>query len=120
MSALREEATGGGFGPTPTQIARDSCTNLLWQWQTLGATPLAVYEDLAVTPIDIVKVEGRDLTCTQRQPRQQQQNRIVAPPNVLATIARVQERSYLRGGKSLAQSRQAPASYRWERTPEIN
>jgi hypothetical protein len=38
----------------------------------------------------------------------------------LATIARVQERSYLRGGKSLGQSRQASASYRWERTPEIN
>jgi len=73
---------------------------------------LAVNEQLAGTPVDIIEGERRDLVGPEAELGQQQQDGIVAPPHHCRSVAAVESLLHLSGGQVRWQAREPPAPYR--------
>src|SRR5713226_8315201 len=63
------------------QVQCDRLTNVVRQWQLCPASTLAPDGNPALVPIDVFQVQRNDLTGSQTQSGEQQQNGIVPLPN---------------------------------------
>ncbi len=86
------------------KIGHDRLADIGRQRQHVVSAALSVNNKLPAPPVDILELDGGDLPGAQPQPRQQQQDRKVAPANQPAPIAAGQKPSD-RGGIQAAGQR---------------
>ena len=79
-AGAQEHASAGRCGPTTTQIRGDRFSHIVRQWQRALLTSFATDVDGRVVPINIIQLEEHDLSRSQPQSRQNQQNGAIAKP----------------------------------------
>src|SRR5208283_889887 len=75
-----EQRTRRERGTYAFDIGDQRIADLLAERQQLFATPLAMQPDAALSPVDIIEAEPRDLAGAHAEPSQQQDDRAVAQP----------------------------------------
>jgi len=71
---------------TTTQIAGQRAADVDRQRQAIVAVSLAVDQELAGTPIDVIEHETRNLAAAQAEPSHQDHDREIAPPDRRAPV----------------------------------
>ena len=80
------------LAPRPTaKIGHDRLADIDRQRQLVIAAALAAHEQQPAAPVDVIEPDRGDLAGAQPQPRQQQQDRVVAPADQPAPIATGQQ-----------------------------
>jgi hypothetical protein len=88
------------------QVRRDRFANIHGQWESLCALAFTVRDDdLARSPIDIVKLAFGDFACPQAQTNKHDQNREFTTTTSSGSIAGCQKALHLVRSQSLRQSR---------------
>ena len=89
-----------------------------WERHLLHPVALAVHDDLAEVPVDVVEAKARDLPRPQPEAGEEEQDGVVAPPSgVLAVAARKEPAARVRGDPTGHARVHAPC-HRWHRLRE--
>ena len=92
-------------GTAVMQVSRDCFADIRGQWQSFGAIAFAVgNQDLAASPIDVLKLQFGDFACPQAQANMHGQDREVTTATSGAGVAGRQKALHLVSGQSLRQS----------------
>ncbi len=97
---------------TAFEISSDRLTDIRGQWEAFRTICFASHDDLAGSPIDVVKRQPGDLARPQAKTDQHGQDREVATAVLRAAVAGRQKASDLVGIQSLGQADQSPAGDR--------
>src|SRR6266849_3987793 len=74
----QEHPAAGRVRSTGLKIGRDRLSNVMGQWQRPFHTAFPVHAQTAFAPVDIAQFEPDDLSSTQPEPGQQQQDGSIA------------------------------------------
>ena len=81
-----EQRAAWACGTAMHQVIDQRLAHLPGQGQPIAGRPLAVDADLGPPPVQILQAQGGDLSSTQAQPGQQQQDRIITPAHCRGAI----------------------------------
>lgn len=81
-NSAQEDAPGGGLNPSiQTQVARQGGSDFTGQGKEILSVAFAADQDLTRSPAEVPHFEQEHFTRPESQPRQQEQDRIVASPS---------------------------------------
>jgi hypothetical protein len=113
-----EQMRIGGLGTGRGNVVQDRVADILRQWQAVRPTRLALDRQVAGPPVDVVEVHILNITGTQAEPGEQENDGLV--PNFHRAICRTGADDLLdRCRVDVAgQRRKAVALHRWDRVQQ--
>lgn len=96
-----EETTARTGRPPVLEVIGDRFADLCWQRELGPPASFAVHRKVPTFPIDVVQRQRDDFACPQSEPRQQEEDGIIAPASSAPSITVLENVGHLPGSKKL-------------------
>lgn len=85
-STLEEQCSAASPWSITTHMTGDGFPDIGRKWERVDLPPLAVHHEHALSPVEMVELKAGHLACTEAEPCEQNQNRVIPPANRSAPV----------------------------------